>query len=189
MTIPRDSRVWYALLIAGIALVRIVELAWSACNARRLRARGGVEAGAGHYPAMVAVHAGLLVAAPLEVILAGRPFLPALGLPMLALLAMSMTLRWWVIATLGERWCTRVIVPPGAPLVIAGPYRLLRHPNYLAVAFELPALALVHSAWLTAIVFGMLNGLLLRIRIRVEDSALGRRPGATPSAVATGNTR
>jgi len=87
---------------------------------------------------MVAVHAGFLAAAPLEVFLLGRPFVPALGLPMLALVAATVALRWWVVAALGERWCTRVIVPPGAPLVTAGPYRFLRHPNYLAVALEIP---------------------------------------------------
>jgi len=155
--------------------MRLAELAWSARNARRLRALGGVEAGAGHYPVMVAVHAGFLAAAPLEVLVLGRPFVPALGLPMLALVAATVALRWWVIATLGERWCTRVIVPPHAPLVTAGPYRFLRHPNYLAVALEIPALALVHSAWQSAVVFGALNGLVLRTRMRVEDAALGRR--------------
>jgi methyltransferase len=171
---------WYPALIAVVALLRLLELAWSARNARRLRARGGVEAGAGHYPAMVAVHAGFLVSAPLEVILAGRPFVPALGLPMLALFAATMALRYWVIATLGDRWCTRVIVPPGGALVTSGPYRLMRHPNYLAVAIEIPALALVHSAWLSALVFGTLNGLLLRTRIRVEETALGRDAGVAP---------
>jgi methyltransferase len=125
---------------------------------------------------MVALHSALFAAAPAEVFLADRPFLPRLGMPVLALLAGAFALRYWAIAALGDRWCTRVIVPPGEPLVAAGPYRFLRHPNYLAVAVEVPALALVHTAWLTAIVFGALNLLLLRLRIRVEDAALGRRP-------------
>ena len=171
--------------------MRLAELAWSARNARRLRALGGVEAGAGHYPVMVAVHAGFLAAAPLEVLVLGRPFVPALGLPMLALYLGTLALRWWVIATLGERWCTRVIAVPGAPLVTGGPFRFLPHPNYLAVAIEIPALALIHTAWLTALVFGSLNGLVLKTRIRVEDEALGSlsaqaRGGAEAPDVAGG---
>lgn len=171
----RDSRTWYAGLVLLIALERAAELAVARRNARRLRARGGVESGAGHYPLMVAVHAGVLVACPLEVTLGDRPFLPWLGWPMLVLLAGALALRYWVIASLGGRWCTRVIVLPGTPLVAGGPYRFMRHPNYLAVAVELPALALVHTAWLSALVFGGLNALVLRARIRVEDAALGRR--------------
>lgn len=188
---PNDSRVWYAILVAGFALLRLGELALSARNARRLRARGGIESGAGHYPAMVMVHAGVLAAAPLEVFLAGRAFLPPLGLSMAVLLAATTTLRWWAIGSLGDRWCTRVIVPPGEPLVAAGPYALLRHPNYLAVGIEVPALALVHSAWCTALVFGTLNGLVLKARIRVEDAALGRRAaaGAAPAGAGTRHPR
>lgn len=174
----RDSRIYYVGLIAGVAFLRLCELAWSTRNARRLRARGGIEVGAGHYPWMVAMHTGFLLAAPLEVVLAGRPLVPSLGVPMLAVTAATLALRYWAIATLGDRWCTRVIVLPEAPLVTAGPYGFLRHPNYLAVALEIPALALVHSAWLTALVFGLLNGLVLRTRIRVEDEALGRGLGS-----------
>jgi len=171
----RDTRIWYAGLVLLIVVERFAELALSARNARRLRARGGVEHGAGHYPVMVLLHTALFAAAPAEVFLAGRTFLPWLGLPMIVLLAGTLLLRYWVIGTLGDRWCTRVIVPPGEPAIAAGPYRFLRHPNYLAVAFEVPTLALVHTAWLTALSFGALNLLLLRTRIRVEDAALGRR--------------
>jgi len=179
----RDTRIWYAALVLLIVVERLAELALSARNARRLRARGGVEHGAGHYPVMVALHTVLFAAAPAEVFLAGRTFLPWLGLPMIVLLALTLLLRYWVIATLGDRWCTRVIVPPGEPAIVAGPYRFLRHPNYLAVAFEVPTLALIHTAWMTALIFGALNLLLLRTRIRVEDAALGRR---APSDRATG---
>ena len=180
--VPVDSRVWYALLINVIAVARLLEIARSMRNARRLRARGGVESGAGHYPAMVMVHAGVIVAAPLEVFLADRPFLPPLGVAMAVLLAGTMALRYWVMAVLGERWCTRVIVPPDDPLVTTGPFRVMRHPNYLAVALEVPALALLHTAWLSALVFGALNLLVLAVRIRVEDEALGRRPVAAATA-------
>jgi len=91
--------------------------------------------------------------------------------------AATMALRYWVIATLGERWTTRVLVLPGAPLVASGPYRFLRHPNYLAVVLEVVALPLVHTAWITAVVCGAANLLVLALRIRVEDAALGRGAG------------
>ncbi len=170
----RDTRIWYAGLVLLMVLERLAELLLSARNARRLKARGGLEHGAGHYPLMVFLHAALFLAAPAEVFLAGRRFVSSVGLPMIVLLAGTLLLRYWVIATLGDRWCTRVIVPPEEPSITAGPYRFLRHPNYLAVAVEVPALALVHTAWLTALVFGALNLLLLRTRIGVEDAALGR---------------
>jgi len=166
------SRALFLLLIAAVALERLVELVISRRHERALRARGAVEAGASHYPLMVALHAALLAGAPAEVLLLDRPFLPGLGWPMLALVAATMTLRYWVIATLGERWTTRVLVLPGTPLVAHGPYRWLRHPNYLAVSIEVFALPLVHTAWLTALVCGVANLAVLALRIRVENAAL-----------------
>jgi methyltransferase len=88
----------------------------------------------------------------------------------------SQALRWWCIATLGRRWNTRVIVVPGLAPVSGGPYRWLRHPNYVAVVVEGAALPLVHAAWVTAVVFTVLNAFLLRVRIRVEDAALAMLP-------------
>ena len=177
---PSDSRSWYALLIGLIAVLRLAELAVSSRNARRLRALGGVESGAGHYPAMVGVHVLFLASAPMEVFLLNRPFHPALGYPMLVVVVLTIALRLWVIRTLGVRWCTRVIVVPRAPLVATGPFRWLRHPNYLAVALEMPALALVHSAWISALLFGCLNGLVLGTRIRVENRALTGAASGVP---------
>jgi methyltransferase len=108
-----------------------------------------------------------------EVAVAGRPFLPALAIPALVLAAASQGLRWWCIGTLGPRWNTRVIVVPGLPLVATGPYRWLRHPNYVAVVIEGVALPLVHTAWVTAAAFTVLNAvLLLRFRIPAEERAL-----------------
>jgi methyltransferase len=170
------SRQLFLLLVAAVALERVAELVVSRRHERALRGRGAVEHGAGHYSAMVVLHTLLLVAAPAEVLLLDRPFLPALGWPMLALVAGTMALRWWVIATLGERWTTRVLVLPSAPLVTRGPFRLLPHPNYLAVVVEVVALPLVHTAWATALVCGLANLAILRVRIGVEDAALGRRP-------------
>jgi methyltransferase len=91
---------------------------------------------------------------------------------MLALVLAGQALRWWCIATLGPRWNTRVIVVPGLAPVTAGPYRWLRHPNYLAVVVEGAALPLVHTAWVAALLFTVLNAVLLSVRIRVEDQAL-----------------
>jgi methyltransferase len=169
---------WYLLLIAAVAVERIAELAVSTSNARWSFARGGRETGRGHYPPMVALHAGLLVACPVEVVLADRPFLPWLGWPTLALAFVAQGLRWWCIGSLGRHWNTRVIVVPGSAPVRRGPYRWAerhawaRHPNYVAVIVEGLALPLVHTAWLTALVFTVLNAVLLRTRLRAENAAL-----------------
>jgi len=162
----------FTVLIGAVALERVAELVVARRNAQWAFARGGREVGFGHYPVMVVLHTALLVGALAEVWLADRPFVPALGWTMLALALGSQVLRWWCIATLGPRWNTRVIVVPGMPLVTSGPYRLLRHPNYVAVVVEGFALPLVHSAWTTALVFTVANAALLRVRIRTENQAL-----------------
>jgi methyltransferase len=167
-----DTRLLDTLLVAAVAAGRLVELRIAERHRRSLLARGGVEAGAGHYPWMVALHTAFLIACPLEVWLLDRPFVPGLAAVMLALLVLAVALRWWVIATLGERWTTRILLLPGAAPVTGGPYRVLRHPNYLAVVTEIAALPLVHTAWLTALLFSALNAWLLRVRIRAEEAAL-----------------
>ncbi|WTW99808.1 isoprenylcysteine carboxyl methyltransferase family protein [Streptomycetaceae bacterium NBC_01309] len=168
---------WYTLLVAAVAVERLAELVVAKRNAKWTLARGGVEYGKEHYPVMVVLHTGLLAGCLLEPVLADRPFVPALGWPMLALVVASQGLRWWCIRSLGPYWNTRVIVVPGAEPVRRGPYRypkLLRHPNYVAVAVEGAALPLVHSAWTTALVFTVANAALLTVRIRCEDTALRR---------------
>ncbi|WP_036970870.1 isoprenylcysteine carboxyl methyltransferase family protein [Promicromonospora kroppenstedtii] len=171
---------FYVALVAATGVERLAELVVSARNARWSSQRGGIESGRGHFPAMVALHTGLLVACVAEAVLAGRPFLPWLGWPMLVLVLASQALRWWCVATLGHRWNTRVIVVPGLPLVSGGPYRWLRHPNYVAVVIEGIALPLVHTCWVTALTFTVLNAVLLaRFRIPAEEQALRRAvPGA-----------
>jgi methyltransferase len=164
----------YYLLILAIGIERLVELVVSKRNAQWALAQGGKEFGRSHYPVMVAVHAALLLGCVVEVWALHRPFIAWLGWPMLALVALSQALRWWCVRTLGQRWNTLVIVVPRAPLVRQGPYRWLQHPNYVAVAVEGVALPLVHSAWLTAAVFTLANALLLTVRIKVENAALGR---------------
>jgi methyltransferase len=165
---------WYTLLIAAIAVERIAELVVSKRNLAWSKARGGSEFGAGHYPLMVVLHVGLLVGCLAEPLLAHRPFIPALGWPMLVIVLAAQGLRWWCITTLGHQWNTRVVVIPGAVRVTGGPYRVIPHPNYVAVIVEGIALPLVHTAWLTAVVFTLLNAALLSARIRVENSALAR---------------
>ena len=165
---------WYVLLIGGVALERTAELVVSARNLAWSRVRGGVEFGARHYPAMVALHTGLLVGCLVEPVVLHRPFLPALGWPMLVVVLAAQGLRWWCIATLGHQWNTRVVVIPDAPRVTRGPYRFFSHPNYAAVVVEGIALPLVHTAWMTAVAFAVLNAALLRTRIKVENAALAR---------------
>jgi methyltransferase len=121
---------------------------------------------------MVALHTALLAGCLLEAIVLHRPFIPALGFSMLALVVAAQALRWWCITTLGHQWNTRVIVVPGAPRVTGGPYRWIPHPNYIAVIVEGIALPLVHSSWLTAVAFTVLNAALLKTRVQVENAAL-----------------
>ncbi len=167
-----NSARWYAVLVLAVVAVRFVELGVARRNLAWARARGGVETGAGHYPVMVALHTALLLGCLVEVFVADRPFLPWLGWPMLALLVAAHALRWWCIRTLGPQWNTRVVRVPGMPLVSGGPYRWFRHPNYVAVVVEGVALPLVHTAWVTALVFTVLNAALLAVRLRVEEQAL-----------------
>lgn len=164
------SMLAYTVLIAAVGVERIAELVVSQRNLRWSRAHGGVEFGAGHYPVMVVLHTGLLVGCLVEA--AHREFIPALGWSMFAVVIAAQGLRWWCISTLGRQWNTRVVVVPDAGRVTGGPYRFLSHPNYVAVVLEGIALPLVHSAWITATVFTVLNAVLLWVRISVEDKAL-----------------
>ncbi|HET6942357.1 MAG TPA: isoprenylcysteine carboxylmethyltransferase family protein [Sphingomicrobium sp.] len=162
-----SGSVWAAVAILGfVTLQRLLELRLADGNSRRLIANGAVEFGRGHYPFIVALHmiwlAALWWRAP------GRP----INLPLFGLFVLLQLGRVWVIRTLGERWTTRIIVKPGAPLVRAGPYRLLNHPNYLIVALEIAVLPLVFGLWQIAIVFSLFNAVVLAVRIRTENDAL-----------------
>jgi methyltransferase len=166
------SEVLYTVLVGFVAVERLAELVVAKRNMAWSLERGGRESGFAHYPFMVVLHTGLLAGCLLEVWLGHRSFQAALGWPMLALVVGSQALRWWCICTLGRQWNTRIVVVPGMPRIAEGPYRLLSHPNYVAVVVEGLALPLVHDAWLTAIVFSGLNAALLTVRIRAEDVAL-----------------
>jgi len=167
-----DSRDLYTALVALVAAMRLVELMISRRNIARLRAKGAVEVGRSHYGWMVAVHTGFLVSCVAEVRLLDRPLLLPLAVVALGLLGGAAVLRYWVIVTLGERWSTRILVLPESAPVTTGPFRRLRHPNYLAVVVEFAALPMVHTAWLTAVCFSLANAMVLHRRIRTEEAAL-----------------
>jgi methyltransferase len=158
-------------LLVFVTLQRFVEFIWDWQNTQRLRAAGGIEFGGLHYPAMMLVHAGWL--AGLWVLGYNRPVIPAYLIGFLIL----QIGRYWVLATLGRRWTTRVIVLPGAPLVESGPYRLMRHPNYVVVAGELALVPLALDLPIYALVFLALYAGAAYLRIQVENSALAWAPG------------
>jgi methyltransferase len=162
--------VYYVFLLL-MGAERVAELFLSRRNARIAFAKGAVETGAAHFRWMTLLHALFLPACALEA--AFRPFPGAVGWAALALAAAAQVLRWWAIASLGQRWNVRVIVLPGAPPVRRGPYRFLRHPNYVAVAVEILCVPIIHGAWICALVFSAVNALVLRVRIRDEERALG----------------
>lgn len=170
-------------LLAAVAVERLVELIMSQRNAAATLRSGGVESGHRHFAYMVALHLALLGGCVAEPLALHRTFIPAIGWPMFAVVLAANAFRWWCIATLGQRWTTRVIVVPGLPLVRSGPYRWFAHPNYVAVVVEGAALPLVGSAWITACAFTVLNAALLTVRLRCEIRALGAAtavPAAAP---------
>jgi methyltransferase len=168
MVIPRAA---YLCFLALIAAERLFEMALSRRNAARALARGGREHGRDHFPWMVALHTAFLVSCVVES--AWRRFPGALGWIALLFAAAAQALRYWAVASLGERWNARVIVVPGELPVEKGPYRFMRHPNYLAVVIELLAIPLVYGCWITALVLSVANAAMLRVRIRTEERALG----------------
>ena len=167
-----DTRVLFTGLVGLVAVMRLVELVISRRNVARMKARGAVEVGRSLYPWMVVVHTGLLSACVIEVWLLDRPFFPRLAVLSLGLMVGAAALRIWVMAVLGERWSTRVMIVPETGPITRGPFRRLRHPNYLAVVVEFAALPLVHTAWITAALFSLANAAVLRRRIRSEEAAL-----------------
>jgi len=163
-----------ALLITFVALIalqRVLELLLSRRHERALRAKGAYERGAGHYPAIVGLHAGWLISMLLEGWVQGAE-LSILWPFWLALFVVGQALRYWAILSLGERWTTRVVILPGVPLIERGPYKHLQHPNYLAVALEIFSAPLIFDASFTALAFSVLNVGVLLLRIRTETSAL-----------------
>ncbi|CAA9450491.1 MAG: Alkylpyrone O-methyltransferase (B. subtilis BpsB) [uncultured Rubrobacteraceae bacterium] len=159
------------LAVAFVAVQRLLELVVARRNERRARARGAVERGRGHYPFIVALHSLWLVSTLVEGLLRG-PELSALWPVPLALFLFVQPLRYWALFSLGERWNTKILVLPGAEPVRRGPYKYLSHPNYVVVVVEILTLPLIFGAWVTALVFTMLNAVVLWVRIREENRAL-----------------
>lgn len=159
------------VVLALVTAQRLGELVLADRNTRQLRRQGAVETGAGHYPFIIALHAGWLLG--LWVLARDR----SVNLPLLTVFVALQAARVWVIATLGPRWTTRIITLPGVPLVRKGPYRFLSHPNYAVVVAEIALLPLAFGLWGYAVVFTLLNAAMLWVRIRSESGALA---AATP---------
>ena len=167
---------WIAVVATLVAIQRGAELLYARHNTAALIARGGVEVGAGHYPLFIVLHGAWLLS-----LIATVPGERAPSWLWLGLFILLQLCRLWIIWSLGPYWTTRIVTLPQAPLVRRGPYRLMRHPNYAVTAAEIAVLPLAFGAWRIALLFSMLNAVLLAWRIRVEESALApRRRSAAP---------
>jgi methyltransferase len=164
------------IVIGLVALERLGELAYAAHNTRNLKRRGGIELGGGHYYLLVALHAAWLAA-----LLILLPWNAPVRWFWLGIMLILQGLRIWTLASLGRYWTTRIVTVPQAPLVRRGPYRYVRHPNYLVVIGEIAVLPLAFGAWRIALVFSALNLALLAWRIRIEARALAPRRSLPPS--------
>jgi methyltransferase len=167
-----SSTAFFLCLCAAVGVCRLVEMTISRRHQRALDAKGAALIPEPMFGAMVALHSGVLGGAALEVVALDRPFVPAVGVPALVLVVLANLLRFWVIATLGVHWNVRVVRSMPLGVVTAGPYRFVRHPNYVAVFVELLALPLVHGAYLAAAAGTLLHLLVLRRRVSLEESVL-----------------
>ncbi|MBZ0269267.1 hypothetical protein K8I85_14025 [bacterium] len=161
-----------AWLLGLVAVQRLLELVYARRNTRRLLAEGAREVGAAHYPLFLLLHASWLVAIAVTV-----PWTTAPNVPLVMLFVVLQAMRIWVVVSLGRYWTTRVITRDNAPLIRRGPYRWIRHPNYVIVAGEIAVLPLAFGAWAVAGIWSVLNAALLYHRIRVENHALAIRQG------------
>ncbi len=160
------------VIFAATIVERLIELVVSRRNAAWSLARGGVEFGAGHFKWMVVMHTAFLFSMVTEFVFQGSSLPDEVRIWAIILAILCQVMRWWIIRSLGYQWNTRVIVVPGMPRVISGPYQFVNHPNYIVVALETAVLPLIFSSWRTALVFSVLNALMMRVRIRVENDAL-----------------
>lgn len=169
----------FTILLVIVAIERIVELVISKRNLRWSFAQGGIEFGRSHYKYMVAIHVFLLGGSLIEVWFFRPTLIPTLSGIMFLLAIASQALRWWCICALGKRWNTLVVIIPGKPVCKTGPYRWFKHPNYVAVIIEGFALPMVGFAWRTAVIFTILNAVVLTARLRSENAALATLPIAS----------
>jgi methyltransferase len=169
-------RVAYLWLLVLVAIGRLAELRISRRNQQQLEKQGVRKIPEPHFRWMVLLHGGVIVCAGVEVLLLHRPLVPALAISMATLFVLANLLRWWVIRTLAGHWNVEVMESSRVGVVSTGPYRWVRHPNYVAVVVEIFSLPMIHTAWITAIV-GTLGDLeILRRRIKVEDGILMSNP-------------
>jgi methyltransferase len=179
----------YLALLVLVGLGRLVELRVSRRNQRKLESQGVRKIAEPHFRWMVFTHAGVLGGAAVEVILLHRPLIPALAIAMFVLFVLANALRWWVIRTLAGHWNVEVMASSRVGVVTSGPYRWVRHPNYVAVVVELFSLPMIHTAWITALIGSLANLEILRRRVRVEDGSLMADPvyratmGAKPAFI------
>ena len=166
----------YLALLALVGVGRLIELRISRRNQCRLEKQGVRKIVEPHFRWMVITHAGVLAGAAAEVLLLHRPLIPSLAIVMTALLVFANALRWWVIRTLAEHWNVEVMASSRVGVVAAGPYRWVRHPNYVAVVIELFSLPMIHTAWITALAGTLANLEILRRRLRVEEGVLMADP-------------
>jgi len=167
------TTIFFLVLVGAVGACRLVELRLSRRHQRAMAAGGAAPLPEPVFPAMVALHTGILAAAVIEALVLGRPFVAPLAIPATALVVLANGLRFWVIATLGVQWNVRVVAStPSLGVVTRGPYRFVRHPNYVAVFVELAALPLVGGAYLTAIAGALLHAAILRRRVGLEESVL-----------------
>jgi methyltransferase len=167
------GRAAYAIILGALVAERFFELAIARRNARIAFSRGAVEYGRGHYPVMVAMHAAFIASCAIEGLFFPSAIPAAIVWSAIACECGAQFIRYWVIATLGDRWNTRIIVTPGAAAITGGPFAIVRHPNYIAVVIEIAAVPLIGGAIVTACVFTIANLALLTVRIRAEERALG----------------
>jgi methyltransferase len=170
------SVIAYLVLLATVGFSRFIELGISRLHQRALADRGIEKRADPWYHGMVALHAGVLAGAAVEVVVLRRPLLPRLAGPMFVLLLLATVLRWWVIHTLGMHWNVEVMASAPLGVVTSGPFRWVRHPNYLGVFVELVALPLIHTAWITALLGAAGNAWILRHRLRIEEPMLASNP-------------
>lgn len=166
----------FILLLLLVGFLRLAEARLSKRNQQRLAAKGVAKIPEPHFRWMVLFHIGILISAGLEVVLFPRPFIPALALLTGVLFVLANALRWWVIRVMSEHWNIQVMASAELGVVVNGPFRWIRHPNYVAVFVELIALPLIHTAWFTALTGAVIHVWILSRRLRVEESVLLSNP-------------
>ena len=170
------SVIRFLALLAAVAAMRVFELRISKKHQRGMTARGASRVKDPNFRWMALFHTLVLVGAAAEVVFLHRPFIPALGFPMIALFVLANFVRWWVIRTLGEHWNVQVMDSTKLGVITTGPFRYVRHPNYAAVFIEMIALPLIHTAWITALAGAIAHVGVLALRLSTEERVLFANP-------------